>query len=909
MKSFLDEVAKKIIASDHPFEEIKIIVPSRRATLFLKNALSNQIDRPVFAPKIISIEAFVEELSGLKKSLPVDLIYKFYLVYKDKTTKKNRDTFDQFLGWSKMVLSDFNQIDSHLVDPKTFFDFQFSLEELQQWAKREDANLMVKNQLEFWRQMPELYSGLKASLRQNQQGTLGMLFREAVNNLEHYIQNNTNHHFFVGFNALNGAEEQILQEFLTTEQGNVIWDIDRYFYEDEVHSAGKFIRQYYRDWKSLRGSEVTLKDNFAQPKVIEMIGVSKNITQAKYAGQLATELSRNFPDEKTAVVLGNEALLIPTLSAIADTSLDWNVTMGYPIEETSAATFFEAFLNLHINTSENYFFYKDIKVLFASPWCIGLFENHGSYPKSKLEELEKKNLYRFSCDFMLESSAKESLNSLFFSVSLETEELLNRCIKISEAFIGFLDQSTAKLAHLDRSYFQRFKEIFNQMVSIHQTHEAIQSVPTLLLLLREVMSGEKIDFFGEPLEGIQFMGLLETRLLDFENLIITNVNEGVLPSGKKFKSFLPFDLKKKFNLPTFLENDAIYTYHFYRLLQRSKRIFLLYNTESEGLNAGEKSRFLYQLKYHTLPNHQVLEKQLVVNYCKSKATISEVEKTDLIMDRLKQIAQKGFSPSSLSLFIKDPLDFYFQRVLGIRENKTLEVTINNMDKGNLVHEVLETLYLPYLGKILKATDFDQMRHKLLPLMEDKYQSIYHGNNKRTGRNYIIFEVLKKSIFDFLAIEEALVNKGNEIKILALEKPFQHSINIPGLDFPIKIIGVVDRMDEFNGNLRIIDYKTGVIESKQLRLIDWKALRENADLTYLFQILLYSYVHRDIISGYNQPSVGIITFRNLPEYFMPFESKIEDGQALSKDNLDNFQGVLFELIGEIFNSRIPFKESR
>ncbi len=906
MKSFLDEVAKEIIASGHSFKVIKIIVPSKRATLFLKNALSNQIDRPAFAPEIISIETFVEELSGLKKSLLVDLIYTFYSVYKDKTTEKNRDTFDQFLGWSKMVLSDFNLMDAYLVDHKTFFNFQFSLEELQQWAGREDANPMIKNQLEFWRQMPELYSGLKEILLLNHQGTSGMLFREAVNNLEHYLENNTYHHYFVGFNALNEAEERIIQEFLIAKQGNVIWDIDLFFYEDKVHSAGKFIRKYYRDWKTLRGYEASLKDNFSKPKVIEMIGASKNVAQAKYAGQLATELSRNFPDEKTAVVLGNEALLIPSLSAVSDTSFDWNVTMGLPIAETSASTFFEAFFNLHINASENYFFYKDLKTLFTSPWCMDLFESRGFHPKSKLEELEKKNLYRFHINFLFESSSVESLNAIFFSLTSDIAGLLNRCIQISEAFIEFLDQSKAELAYLDRSCFQRFKEIFNQMISTHQRYKAIQSLPTLLLLLREVIREEKIDFFGEPLEGIQFMGLLETRLLDFENLIITNVNEGILPSGKKNQSFLPFDLKKKFNLPTFLENDAVFTYHFYRLLQRSKRIFLLYNTESEGLNAGEKSRFLYQLKYHSPPTHQVLEKQLVVDYRRAITPVSEVEKTDLIMDRLKRIAMKGFSPSSLSLFLRDPLDFYHQRVLGIRENQTLEFTINNMDKGNLVHEVLETLYLPYQNKILKASDFDEMRYRLIPLMENKYQTIYHGNNKRTGRNYIVFEVLKKSILDFLSIEEAAVNQENEIKILAVEKPFEHSLNIPEIDFPIKLIGIVDRMDQFNGALRIIDYKTGAIQPNQLQLKDWKALRGDTDLAYLFQILLYSYAHTDTISKYEESSAGIISFRNLPEYFMPIELKMDHCDAHSNDNLNNFEKVLFELISEIFNSRIPFK---
>ena len=908
MKSFLDEVAQEIISSARAFDALKIIVPSRRATLFLKNALSNQIDRPVFSPEIVSIEAFVEELSGLKNVLPVDLIYEFFAVYKNKTTEKNSDTFDQFLGWAKMILSDFNEMDAHLVESKTFFDFQFSLQELQQWAKKDDANKLVKNQLDFWRQIPLLYSGLKESLGKNQKGTMGMLFREAVNNLEHYLQNNSKHHYFVGFSALNEAEEQIIQAFLTTNQGEVIWDIDRYFYEDRSHSAGKFIRQYYSDWKCLRGAEVSFRDNFSQPKVIEMIGVSKNIAQAKYAGKLAIEVSENYPDEKTAVVLGNEALLTPTLSAIADAPSDWNVTMGYPLEETSAASFFEAFVNLHINIVKNEIFYKDLKVLLTTPWCMRLFEFHKLHPKRELEGLEKKNLYRFSLDDLYESIEPESLVDLFFSETKDMAEFLNRCVKISDAFVEFMSRSSDKTSCLHRSYFLRFKEIFNQMVSMHQEFKAIDTLPTLLLFLRELIRGEKIDFFGEPLEGIQFMGLLETRLLDFENLIITNVNEGILPSGKKHQSFLPFDLKKKFDLPTFLENDTIYTYHFYRLLQRAKRVFILYNTESEGLNAGEKSRFLYQLKYHAHPAHQIIEKQLVMDYFRSKNPLSEVQKTDSIITRLSEIAQKGFSPSSLSLYLKDPLDFYHQRVLGIRERQTLEVTINNMDKGNLVHEVLETLYLPYQNKVLKTKDFMDMRKKLGALMENKYQSIYHGNKKRTGRNQIIFEVLKKSIIDFLKIEEALVSEGNEIKILALEKPFEHIIKIPELDFPIKLIGVVDRMDEFNGALRIIDYKTGAIQPKQLRLSDWNILREDPDFTYLFQILLYSYVHAETISNYRASYAGIISFRNLPENFMPFESKIDDGQPLCKDNLNNFEKVLFQLISEIFNPKITFKGS-
>jgi hypothetical protein len=402
------------------------------------------------------------------------------------------------------------------------------------------------------------------------------------------------------------------------------------------------------------------------------------------------------------------------------------------------------------------------------------------------------------------------------------------------------------------------------------------------------------------------MGLLETRLLDFDNLVITNLNEGILPSGKKNQSFLPFDLKKKFNLPTFLENDAIYTYHFYRLLQRAKRVYLLHNTQSDGLNSGEMSRFLYQLKYQQQPAHQIEEKQLVLNYHIPPSTDHMIEKTQNIQQRLRAIAEKGFSPSSLSLYLRNPMEFYYQRVLKIREKTTMESTINHMDKGNLVHEVVEQLYLPYQNQLLRVEDFEQMKARLLPLMEQHYQSIYHGTQQKTGRNHIIFEVLKKSILDFLAIEQKHVQQGNCIKILQLEHKFEESIQLPGIDFPVKLIGVVDRIDLYNDTLRIIDYKTGMIQPRQLKLPHWEVFDEQTDYAYLFQILLYSYVQKSLLSKHQKTAAGIISFRNLPQYFMSFSHGNNRDQALNAENLDRFEATLFKIISEIFDPKVNFK---
>ena len=372
-------------------------------------------------------------------------------------------------------------------------------------------------------------------------------------------------------------------------------------------------------------------------------------------------------------------------------------------------------------------------------------------------------------------------------------------------------------------------------------------INSLYKTFKFLIGSEKVNFSTDSSEGIQIMGLLETRLLDFENVIITNVNEGVLPPGKKNHSFISFESRKKFEMFTFLDKDAIYTYHFYRLIQRAKNIFLIYNIKSEGLNSGEKSRFIYQLKFNNLKNHDLKEINLGYDFQKQYSKIDLIKKTEQVEKRLAEISSKGFSPSSLIEYLTDPIEFYYKRILKIRETEKIESTINYKDRGTIVHKVLEDLYKPYLNRILRIEDFNLMEKNIEDLINEKYELVYGRSHKKIGLNYIIHEVLKKHIKDFILKEKNLVKDGRTLEIIYLEKDLGKNISVPGLSYPVKLIGQVDRIDKLDGVTRIIDYKTGKILPSNLKLSKIENLFSGSQFASSFQLLSYFYLLKKLKS--------------------------------------------------------------
>lgn len=904
MISFLEEVVSAIKNKNRDISDITLILPSKRAGGFLKNILKNTATQTIFSPKILSIEEFIEDLSNLKIIDNTELLFKSYQAYISTKVIENKEDFETYSSWAITLLNDFNEIDRYLVEPKPFFSYLSSIKTLERWGVDQEKTELINNYLQFWAGLPDFYENLQTLLLKENLGYQGMVYREAASNLEHYINNNRNKkHIFIGFNALNTAEQNIIQKLLETENTEIYWDTDQTLYEDSKHSASYFIRKYINEWKYFKKeSPQFIGNNFEKPKHVQFVEVQKNIGQAKYVGELLSSL----PEEeinKTAIVLGDENLLMPVLYSLPENVKNINVTMGVSLKNFPAVVFFELLFGLHLSTAET-IYYKEILSILNHPLGNLLVSNASDITKN----LTRENITHISIYSLIElsnTSQNETLKLLFEDWKDDSHTAIKRGLQVLDVL-----QTKHTLNSIERMVLRQLTAVFNKIDSLNQKYPYLKSVKSVLTLFSELTSTISLDFEGDAYNGLQLMGVLETRVLDFENVIITSVNEGIFPSGKSNASFITYDLKQQFNLPIYTEKDAIYTYHFYRLLHRAKNVTLLYNNHSEGINTGEKSRFIRQLEIEKHQNH-IIEKRILSPKVQLRPkSLKQINKTEAVMERLQEIAERGFSPSALTSYIRNPLDFYFQKILKLNELEEVEENVAANTLGTIVHDTLETFYQPLKGAFLTVQNLLDMKGRIHEEITIQFKKTFKGGTFNKGKNLIVFEVAKRYISNFLDKEIADVQAGNSIKILQIETDLTLEILISELDFPVKIHGKVDRVDTYNGQLRIIDYKTGSVNQGEVEIINWEDLSQDYKFSKAFQVLTYALMMNKEIP-INNAEAGIISFKNLGSGFLKFGTKTsvysKRDHQISKEILDNFTVELKKLILEICDPNIPFTE--
>ncbi|MDX1314368.1 MAG: PD-(D/E)XK nuclease family protein [Eudoraea sp.] len=908
MTSFLQEVAHSVCSENRNIESCIFVLPSKRAGNFLKSALARELGKTIFAPRVYSVEEFIQLIARQESASRIDLLFTLYETYLE-LVKDEPESYETFITWGNTLLQDIMEIDRYLIAPEKVFTYLSAIQEMTHWSVAPEKTDQIRGYLKFWDLLYPIYQQFTKKLIEKGEGHQGLLYKLATEQLELYLEETKGYrHIFAGFNALNQAESQIIQGILQGTEADIFWDTDPYFLEDPIHDAGYFMRQYFSRWPYYRNNlPKGPQSNFLKEKKIQIVGIPKQVTQAKYVGSILQEMLENNPSElnRTALILGDEHLLNPVLHALPAGLDQVNVTMGYPLGHTVAATLMIQWLDLLISRDAQGWYYKPFLDFLTHPAIQGLLENEGENLRKRI--IKSNTIFITPKMLGQHLAGKEKVVRLLFERKSSPSQFIEDALDLLEELRHINKEGIGPISL--QAYIQ-MEAVFQELKEAIQDFPYVKDLKAMKGLLLELMSSKSLDLVGDPTSGLQIMGMLEGRNLDFNTVIITSVNEGILPAGKTVNSFIPFDVKRELGLPTYKEKDAVYTYHFYRILQRAQHIILCYNTEPDVLEGGEKSRLIHQLI--TDPNIAPFITQSIASPrvpLKSMQPLS-ISKDTFIMERISELAERGFSPTALSDYIRDPITFFKRHLLRIDDPDDVEENLEAKTFGIIVHECLEKLYTPFIGSLLTAENLGKQRKKVKELVRNLMKEHYPDQETIQGKNLIAFEVIVKYI-DRLMARDMEESKKHQIRIIALETKMRAPFPIPSLQQEIFIKGTVDRIDEYDGQLRILDYKTGTVKASEVEVVDWETIIREKNLNKAFQLLCYAllYYKKHPFEGIQ---AGIMSIKSIQQGTFTFAKK-ESSRARIKDTLITpeviaiFEEQLSAIISEIFNPELPIEE--
>jgi len=860
-----------------------IVLPSKRAVTFLKNEFKI-LSESLWLPEIIDIVSLVEKIADSRIINQHEALLLFYKAYNKLSADEENESFEQFCSWAPQLLSDFNELDRFLIGTDDFFKYHKELKELSYFGQQKTE--LIKSYIKFWEDLPDLYNEFRSALESNGMAYQGLAYRQAFNNIEAYLEQTVKQHVFLGFNALNKAEEQIIETLLGRDQAKVIWDIDAFYLNEKQHPSRLFIDRYLNLWEKHREKLVLFDEqHFESSKSLQFISSTKQVGMCKALTEILMQLDTDQLNS-TALVLNDEELLLPVLNSIPKRVEKVNITMGMPLSSSPFSEVFEVLI-AHQKAQKDSVYTKQLLKLIANP----IFTDQDPLPS----QVSSANRLFISY---------ESLKG--FNTQDAVLKVLIDCLQIfsePKDFIHELSQLVEVLKATATPAFFPFLNGYSTLLKrLHDTTKLYPKlgVKDMCYLFSTYEREEKLSFKGTQTEGLQIMGMLETRLLDFHTVIMLSVNEGIIPSGKTGNSFVTYAQKKQYGLPTHKDKDAIYAYHFFRLLQRAEHCYFLYDDDQSGLNKGELSRFAKYLQIFKHPNHSQSTGLFSLPTQINKQEKVVIRKTDEILQKLKDKSKKGFSSTALTTYIDNPIKFYKHYVLGIREEEEIEDEVNHIDFGIIIHNTLEELYSKVSTPLTEANIEECIKQKE-KCLKKHFDKTYTKDAYLHGSNRLKYEIASASLSQFLRKEKETLRKES-VEILALEKKVATRINT--CYHEVVLNGTIDRIDTCNGKLRIIDYKTGNVSPSDLTIKAWEDVITDYKYSKAFQTLFYALIYAKTEQA-KALQAGIISLKNLKTWFMP----VKKNKQLTIDAtiLDEFQTYLIDLIEEILNPDIPFVE--
>lgn len=942
MKPFLYQVASLFYEKwEAEVSRLAFVFPNRRTGLFFQKYLSEVADIPLFSPTILTINDLFIQLSGKQSADRISMLFTLYDIYIRQSG--STETFDEFLYWGEMLLNDFDDIDKYMANARMLFsnvtdlreienDFDFLSDEQIAAIRSFWSSFYPRgdtpNQQQFlavWQVLYDLYEEFRATLAAEGKGYEGMIFREVVESMERGESPDLPYEqiVFVGLNALSVSEERFLAQLQKRKIADFYWDYVSDKVTDPDNKASYFVS---RNRKSFPSS-MKLPPEEKVKTEIEVIGIPSGIGQAKHVYTLLSDWCKEAEMSseealRTAVILPDEHLLIPVLNAIPEQIRRINVTMGYPLAGTPVASLIEYILALQKNVRyidrNPLFYFRDVLpvlnhryILSTSPEIIS----------SLVKEITENNKIYISHTELEKTPLLEILFTPVTGVEAFSDYLIKVLEELNKVMSALSDEeeedATLRTNDLEQEFIFHYFTTVNRMKEVMKDARIEMKIDTFFRLLKRVTDTITIPFHGEPLSGLQIMGVLETRALDFDRLIILSMNEGIFPQRKAANSFIPYNLRRGFGLPTYEHQDSVWAYHFYRLIERASHVSLLYDTRSNGLQTGEVSRFVHQLHYHyEVP---MRDKLVVYNVSSSKTPPLAVPKREDIMRRLdayRKGGSKAISASAINTYLDCPLKFYFSVVEGIREEEEVSETIESDVFGSILHKVMEELYKPFQGKMVTVDLLKAIRKDtalLTGAIARAFASEFFKTEvvrSLTGQNYLIGEMIRKYVEKILERDGKLtpfVYIESERKINGLISLSDHS--------EIRLKGFIDRVDEVLDAIRIIDYKSGSGTTTFSSIESLFNKEEKDRAKAVMQVFMYCWMYAHFTENKGKTiQPGIYYVRSL--FSDPFDPsvyhRIERGKSEKVEDFSGYAQAFEEglrgCLDEIFNPEIPFTQT-
>lgn len=924
MKTFIEICVEKIIA-DHPKpDEFTIVIPSKRARKYFFEAFVNLFNQPIYLPEIITID----ELIHNSTKLPIiDKTRQLFVLYQVASRKKEFHAlkFETFLSWGNSVINDFDEIERYLLDPEQVFKNLVSIKELESWNLGEDLTLSESQQqfMSFWEALPSLYVEFNEELVKRQLTTSAISLRHFGDISKGWAVKKF--HYFIGFNALTRAEQKLINRFLLAKQGAFWIDADQYYLENEAHEAGMFHRKNLEAFAILKPEQVSnnLQSNELSIDLIECPQITGQIKVA------ATALSKLSQAElnTTLVLLADESLILPMLKNIPCAAHHANLTLGLPLVQTPLKSFVDLLFSIQENKerfkSESAYF-KDLLYLLQHPFItiwIG---------KEALDKLIRWELETIKYNRIFQNPER-----------LNFDPMLNKIISLTFTnwhndygkAVGIVQKIMDNiLIGINSSYplEQQIVTVFQQsMVSLSNLVEEglpEMNLRTFKLFFNQHWTNSTVAYHGNPTSGLQIMGLLETRLLDFERLIVVGLNEGVLPNLSGLESNIPMDLRRALGLPTNREKQGLYAHHFYRLLHRATNILITYSVGSDGMGVNEPSRYIAQIEMELQkanPRIKITKKAYTIpTVLNTPNRTSIIDKSAQVFPLLDNYFSRSVSASAFNKYLNCPLDFYYRYVAELGEQDSIEENLESSSMGVIIHSTLEILYTPFIERDKSNQEvFPPPKAMTCSCLEElltkapgelKKQFIAYLDNDETlfasGKNYLTYTVALQLITNLIKNDIAFLkqSKTKEFYIHRLEAALNHQmkVDIQGKIHTLNWIGFIDRIDRIGNDFRLIDYKSGKVVEGDVKYVKKEDTKSSfTSCKHALQLAVYLYLFEKNY-GFHPSEIGIYAIQKNKEAWFPL-----DLNGLSEsDFLKEFQCLVEETITELYNLEVPFSHN-